>query len=553
MPPGLGRAAEIARTSAVVRRELPVAARARKRRRLVRTARVTLGAMLTTDGAARTEQPHVRMRHWPWLGPLLAIVLACVAPTLGFGLLAWDDRQHVSENAAVVDPSNAPARDLLLTPGLGYPIPLTVATYRAEHALFGLKPWVFHASNALLHVLVAAMSFVLARRMGLSPASATLAVVVFALHPVVAEPVSWISGRKDLLATAFALLALRCALGATRRARLLAPACYLLGMLSKPSIAALCLPLVFAPLCFRPAGDRRERWREFTRVLPRLLPYVSVLLPIAAAGVLGQAKHGALADTAVGLSRVRALWYALGHHLSLVLFWEPPTAKYLPTPWPPAFDPRVDLSPLLVAMVIAAALHLLRGAARRVALFGVIWAAASYLPSSGALVPLTRFLADSYLYCALIGLGWLLGAILDGVAEATAGRWRRLSAALPWLTAAALMPAFLVSSERFVDDEQLWAHTMRRFPDHPRVCRQWANGVAYARGAVHGLAATDSCIARFGPGLFIDNRALLLSRIGSEPVSSSGVSPGQAGSAQQDSTEHGSAGRARVRDDRTGR
>lgn len=470
--------------------------------------------MATLNSVPCDALARVPTRDWRWLGPLLAIVLVCVAPTLRFGLLAWDDRQHVSANPAVVDAANATARDLLLTPNLGYAIPLTVASYRAEHALFGLTPWPFHATNALLHVLVAALSFALARRMGLSPAAATLAIVLFALHPVVAEPVSWISGRKDLLATAFALGALHFAFIDTPRSRLLALGCYTLGLLSKPSIAALCLPIVLAPLWFG-AGSIRDEYRMIIRhLLRRLAPYALVLLPIAAAGVIGQSQQGAISNTADGLSRARAVWYALGHHVSSALFWEPPTAKYLPTPWPPSWSLRIDLSPWMLATLIIGALCFLRGGLRKTVGFGAVWAAMSYLPTSGLVLPITRFLADSYLYCALIGLGWIAGAILDGVTAATGTRLRGLAAALPWLTALALMPPFLLSSERFVDDEHLWAHAMGRFPDHPRICRQWANGVAEARGAEQGLAATEQCIAKFGPALFSRNRARLLARLG---------------------------------------
>src|SRR5581483_5237916 len=88
-----------------------------------------------------------------WLPALaLALVLAAFLPTLRFRFVNWDDDIHVQANRAVVDPA-APLRERLLTPGLGYPIPVTVASYRLEHRLFGLAPAGYHAGNLLLHLL----------------------------------------------------------------------------------------------------------------------------------------------------------------------------------------------------------------------------------------------------------------------------------------------------------------------------------------------------------------------------------------------------------------
>jgi predicted RNA polymerase sigma factor len=70
------------------------------------------------------------------------------------------------------------------------------------------------------------------------------------------------------------------------------------------------------------------------------------------------------------------------------------------------------------------------------------------------------------------------------------------------------------SQARFRDDLALWQHALTRYPTSDRVCRQWANATAKVRGAAHGLAATDACIAHFGPSLFARNRAILLARLG---------------------------------------
>jgi protein O-mannosyl-transferase len=437
----------------------------------------------------------------PWL--VAVVVLACGAPTVGFAWLQWDDPEHVTSNPLVLAPERVSLREQLLTPALGYPIPIAVASYRLEHALFGLAPSAFHAGNVLVHLVVCLLALRLARVLGLSAPGAAVAVLIFALHPASAEPVSWVTGRKDLLAAAFALAALLLVREQGRSARLASIACYGLGLLCKPVIAplALLMPVV--------AGSPR-----FVRIV---WPYLLVMAPIAALGVTGQSSAGALESGTGDVSRLRAALYAFGHHARLALLWEEPTAKYLPSPWPPSFPSGSELTAVLLLVLVALAALRISGPARRAARCGASFAALAYLPSSSLFIPLSRFLADSYLYLPLLGLGFVLGAALDHADQLASARVQRLTRAAPWLLALVLAPAFVLSSARFASDLALWSHARGRFPHHARVCREWSNAVLAERGPHPGLAAIDTCIAEFGDALFVKNRGLALAATGRYP------------------------------------
>ncbi len=427
------------------------------------------------------------------------LIAFCQLPSLRFGFLDWDDGLHVAHNPAVIAPGAVPLSDLLTTPALGYPIPVTVASYALEVSLLGLAPWHFHLVNVLLHLTCCAFVFAIARRLGTGNVGAACAALSFGLHPAVAEPVSWVSGRKDLLAALLGVATVWIAWApCSARRRGASVVCYALGLLAKPAIA---------PVCLLAAWESRNRTRA-------LAPYFLVLAPVAVLGVIGQRAAGALSDPErAGAGYLRAFWYALGHHLRLAFGLEEPTAKYLPVPWPPGFEPGVDLAPLAAA---AAGLLLLRALPkdqRRAAGFGLAWAVLTYLPVSN-LIPLTRYLADSYLYLPLMGLAWCAGACVDSLAQ----RFERLQPMLRWALPALVLvlcvPGFMRSQARFADDHALWSHTHARFPDNARVCRQWANGSAIVRGPIEGLRATDVCIARFGDALFAKNKGVLLGMLG---------------------------------------
>lgn len=444
-----------------------------------------------------------RLRAWMWTIGSLALVGLCLAPTLSFGLLDWDDNLHVTANRAVTEPSEVSIRERLLTPQLGYPIPVTVASYGLDHALFGAGPLGFHLSQIVYQLIVCALYIGLSRALGLSLAGAALAMIVFALHPATAEPVSWVSGRKDVLAALWGLAAVWLGLVRSRWALLGSVVCYALALLSKPSAAPLAVFAVMLPLVLsEDSAETRWHW------LGRGLPYLLVLVPIVLLGVRGQVNVGAMAGAS---DDALSAWYALGHHLSVAFLWEETTAKYLPAVWPPGFTPRVDLAPLMAAAIIALALYSTRGRAslRRVVVIGAAWSVLTYLPSSGLFFGLSRYLADSYLFLPLMGAGWIVGAVFDSLRDSS-----RAVLLVGGACALALVPCFLISSARFTDDEKLWSHALARFPHHQRVCRQWANGVARMHGADAGLNATDACITRFGPKLFIRNRAVLLGRLG---------------------------------------
>ena len=84
--------------------------------------------------------------------------------------------------------------------------PLSKFSLALDWAISGGIPWYFHLVNVILHALVTAGVWVLARRwIGLVGAS--VAGVLFAVHPVHVEAVANVVGRTEVLAAGFALLA----------------------------------------------------------------------------------------------------------------------------------------------------------------------------------------------------------------------------------------------------------------------------------------------------------------------------------------------------------
>jgi len=132
--------------------------------------------------------------------------------------------------------------------------PLHMLLHATEWEVFGARVRGYHVVNVLLHAFVSWLLILLFRSSRIPAAAATLAGLLFLLHPANVEAVAWISQLKTTSAMALALGALlvhprRPGLGALL---------FALALLAKP-LAAFALP-VAALLDWTREGRVRWRW-----------------------------------------------------------------------------------------------------------------------------------------------------------------------------------------------------------------------------------------------------------------------------------------------------
>lgn len=158
-----------------------------------------------------------------WLKPkaihlliIAAVTLLAYFNSIGNGFVG-DDNGFVAYNVSIRDLGNLPDFFFNSSKTLaGYdPLwgavlyrPLRTASYALDYAIFGQWAPGFHITNLLLHLIAVATVYFFTCALVARPAVAFIAALIFALHPVHIEAVSWIASRADLIGLIFANLSL---------------------------------------------------------------------------------------------------------------------------------------------------------------------------------------------------------------------------------------------------------------------------------------------------------------------------------------------------------
>ena len=378
--------------------------------------------------------------------------------TISFDFLNYDDNLYILDNPSVQNPASVSLGRHLLTPYLGYPIPITIASYIIEKAIFGTDPKIFHATNVLVFILLCSLFFKVAQFTSNSIFKAFLLALVFASHPVMVETVAWVSCRKDLLASLFALLALfyfrKARQEPTIKKDILVAVLVVLSILSKPT--TILLPFLF--LFFASKGKRQ--------------PYV--VLGLFSLLVLGvtfffETKVGAL-EASTDLSE--RLFCQVYHHAKSILFPFDLLPRYI--------YQGLSLKKILVAlsvMFFAISLVAHVTSKRHPALFYLLFSFATYFPHSG-IVPLSRQFADSYCVLPLAGLLLALSTVrMRGLSK---GYKFALSLVAVLLALSYTLQSFQYLSV-FQDGVALWSYVYDHYPDSPQVCRNLGNAFMFSK------------------------------------------------------------------------
>lgn len=420
-------------------------------------------------------------------GAVALAALALFLVSMKGGFLNWDDAQSLVNNHDYRGLGRAQLNWMFTAFNMGPYTPLTWMTFGLDYLLWGMNPAGYHLTSVLLHCGGAAVFFLLARELlslssGLGvkapevSLAAAFAALVFALHPLRAESVSWLSGRHDIIATLFYCWA---ALAYTRarrgraapelwRGQVLPLALFLCALLAKGTAVTLPLALLLLdiyPLRRLPADPRLWLKAGNRGALLEKSPYFALSVIFGLIAFLGQDAVGALVP--VGAFSVRArlaqALYGLGFY---------PLKTLAPFGLSPLYRLPEGISLLDGRVLLPAAAALLFSAGALLAAFRRLPSAAAawafYLltvwPVLGAVKINAQSAADRYAYLTCLGFAALAGGAL--LAARTSGKTlpRRAGTAAALAVLVALSALCWRQQVTWRDSEVLWRHALALDP-----------------------------------------------------------------------------------------
>lgn len=399
----------------------------------------------------------------------MAVILITVVLVYGNGLFSefvWDDETIIlSRGALLGDASQIPtiltsADSTTDASGAGSPYyrPLSILSFMLDYHLWGRDPFGYHLENLLLHGLVAVFVFLLADAAFGDRVLASLAAMLFAVHPVHSESVSFVSARNNLLCSAFSfasLLALWRSRGGRRR--------WLFGALASFSLALLCKESAVAIPPFLAALAWSTTDRKLAPAKSVLLAFVIVLCGYFAIRFWVLGAFTSEAGPALSAERLRLMASATFENVRLILLPTRLNAHYTPAFLAFSWAKAVVACSAVCVLVFFSAWRRSPEPVR----VGSLWTFWGLVPISNLVVIPSAPVAERYLYAVLPGsalaAAWLLRRSL---------RW---NAGLSLVAIAVLLAA---SGAMTFDRNRVWADNLAL--DESMVRADPANAIARA-------------------------------------------------------------------------
>lgn len=347
--------------------------------------------------------------------------------------------------------------------------PLLKLSYALNHAS-GLGVVGFHAANVAIHaisgLLVLALVYPLAAQSGADRNAATLlslsTALVFTLHPVQTEAVTYASGRSASLCVALALTSIALWVrGRDRRraelSQLASPVSMLLALAVKES--AVVVPAI---LLLWIAADSGRPFRLSAALRETAGHWVALLIALAAG--LSLPAYRAFVETSLAtrspgenlVAQVHGVTYLLGQLVQIDRLNADPALSAV-TRW--------DATGVLLAVALLGAVAAALAGLRRspLASFAVLWTAIWLLPTNSLLARLD-LVNDRQWYGALLGPALLVGLALERLGRRTPAGGRLALVAL-------VLVMGLVTHRRndvYHDELEFWSDVVVQSPHNAR-------------------------------------------------------------------------------------
>lgn len=412
---------------------------------------------------------HSMQARW-FVAGFLLLTFVVYFPTFSNDFTNWDDDVYVTNNPLITSLSGDNLATIFSTKTFvgGNYHPLTVVSLAINYQMTGLDISSYHWTNILLHLLNTFLVFLLIYRLTKRNLYVSaITALVFGIHPMHVESVSWIAERKDVLYTCFFLASSLVYLDYRRNRKtnlyILSIGLFILSLLSKP--AAVVLPVLLILLDY--FIGRKMTWQILTDKIPFfILSGVFSYLTLQA-----QAEASALGDFEFFTPIQKFIFASYGFVMYIIKFIIPTklSAFY---PYPKG-DLTLSSLPIFfkIAPIIALAIaglvyYSLRKS--KVIVFGMLF----YLITIALVLQFisvgSAIMADRYTYVPFIGIAFLAAYGFDKIYNA---KTKQLAALKPAALALLVIFTGVFSYATFQrtkvwnNNIDLWTNCINNYPN----------------------------------------------------------------------------------------
>lgn len=394
---------------------------------------------------------------WPlWIA--LGVTAVLFYTGLKHGFVNWDDDVNILENVNLNTFDWKSIKAIFTSTVIGNYNPLPILTFAIEKYMFNLDfkavkaPMVMHTTNLLLHLGCVYFVFRILRRFPLSPMAVLIGTLLFGIHPLRVESVTWITERKDVLFGIFYLAAIdqyiRYIVSDRKTNNVwLIYLLFIFSLLAK--IQAVALPLSFIMIDYY--FKRPLNWKLVIEKVPMFA--LSALTGIV--GILFLSKESTMnSDMPYNLFQR----FSIGTY-SLVVYFIKVLIPYKMSPLYP-YPKNLDWSfyaSLMVVPILGFLVYKLYKADKKPILFGLGFFFVNVVFVLQILGAGQGFLADRFTYIAYFGLFFILAYAYDHYFK---GNAKQIARGVYFL----FLPLFFLISLKQIkiweNGDTLWSHVL---------------------------------------------------------------------------------------------
>lgn len=400
-------------------------------------------------------------KDWLVLCVILVLTFIVFSPSLQNDFTNWDDDLYVTKNLAITSISLSDL-DKFGDNYVGNYHPLTMFSLALDYHFFGLNPFYYHLKNIILHLLNTLLVFLFIRKLTRGNRFVPLfTALLFAIHPMHVESVTWIAERKDVLYTFYFLAGLIFYLEYLKSGKIMfllfTAVAFVLSTLAKS--AAVVFPVILFLV------DYYETRRFSLKTIAEKVPLLAWSVWIGMVALRTQSASNAIGDFEYYsfFERIRFASYGYMNYLVKFLFPHKLSSFH---PYPDRNDIPAVYNLAVLGIICLAAYLALFGRKRKWVIFGMGFSVITLALVLQFITVGNAITAERYTYVPYIGFGFIYGIMIEKLWTGEAYKKYR-----NWLAGILTIQILFFSGMAFnrtkvwKDSETLWTDVIKKYPE----------------------------------------------------------------------------------------